>query len=164
MQENTPENINIITPGRSLQRPLPTTSSFRAETSVRQKKFEHHTDQGPQFKREALQPVGAQRTEFRCGWAAQCQPKIVQARGPQNRNAEVFDQTRCLRTFECRTRHGCQRSSQDMLEKRVLKQIKALESAIVGGGSLVKLLVAPLQPPEFGNQRITIAIFCTIFF
>ena len=39
---------------------------------------------------------------WRMGRPQSADQKFVRARGPQNWNPEVFDQTRCSRTFVCR--------------------------------------------------------------
>ena len=52
-----------------------------------------------------VNPLGFTRNQTECctnGTAAKCRQRFVRARGPQNWNPEVFDQTRCSRTFACR--------------------------------------------------------------
>ena len=80
-------------------------------------------------------------------------PKFARARGPQNQNPAVFDQTRCARTFECIefalndtenwSRRTCSRK--ECSSKRSRSQMNKMKGALE---SVNVLLVGTVRPPE----------------
>ena len=76
--------------------------------------------------------------------------KFVRARGPQNWNPEVFDQTRCSRTFDCRIWPEWQRIGRagSVREKSVRANDPTKMKKIKGAFSLNNLLVGTARPPD----------------
>ena len=90
--------------------------------------------------------------------AQSAKKKSVRARGPQNCKPDMFDQTRCLRTFECRICPESQRIGQDrcVREKSVRANGPTKTNKVKGTFSLNNLVVGTVRPPEtnVGNSSV----------
>ena len=68
---------------------------------------------------------------------------LFEEEAPKHRNAEMFDQTRCSRTFAYRI---CQLVKTEVFEQRVFEHIKMHK--MMGGFPLNNLLVGAVRPPD----------------